>query len=442
MSLVARPDWDVDTDSTDSPPGPRPLPPPQGPPLAPVVPPAPEVGHNRLLCIRDSLAKGGYSEGVWKLILQGYKHPSDKKGTLRQYEKVWDNFVSFCERDTKRALSFEAKDVANFASKMFDDGATGTAVNAAITALDETRSVVDPSLPPLGEIQVIKKLRKAAKKRRPPKRKSTLPSSYFDPILIFKHLSRLGKDIKFSLDKMRTKVAALLLLDGGLRGNELCKIFIENLKLEGRKAEVKIPWTKEEEKIKWTFVTFHCSCVGSAQIKEEKKDEKADELWDYDLDFSDFEMAGPMWRLHACSFCTLKEYLKHPRVIKRRSNCPKETYESPEGKREGSPLLLTHKGPAKGIALQSLRKELKAVMKEAKVNHLWNVHDCRGACVSKLFNLGCSKRRCREYGRWTNSKTLDEHYIKLTSYREHALTNELVPTWELLRLKVTEVNES
>ena len=106
---------------------------------------------------------------MWELILQGYKHPSDKKGTLRQYEKVWSGFVGFCGKDTKRALSFEAKDVANFASKMFDDGATGSAVNAAITALDETRGVVDPSLPPLGQMQFIKKLRRAAKKRRPPR---------------------------------------------------------------------------------------------------------------------------------------------------------------------------------------------------------------------------------------------------------------------------------
>ena len=76
-------------------------------------------------------------------------HPSNKKGTLRQCEKVWVDFVGFCEKYTKRAMSFEAKDVANFATKMFENGATGSAVNAAITALDETRGVVDPSLPPL-----------------------------------------------------------------------------------------------------------------------------------------------------------------------------------------------------------------------------------------------------------------------------------------------------
>ena len=86
--------------------------------------------------------------------------------------------MGFCEKDTKRVLSFEAKDVANFATKMFEEGATGSAVNAAITALDETRGVVDPSLPPLGQIQIIKKLRRAAKKRRPPKRKSLQPPTF------------------------------------------------------------------------------------------------------------------------------------------------------------------------------------------------------------------------------------------------------------------------
>ena len=398
------------------------------------------MGHNRLLCLRDVLAKGGYSKGVWELILQGYKHPSDKKGTLRQYEKVWAGFVGFCGKDTKRALSFEAKDVANFASKMFDDGATGSAVNAAITALDETRGVVDPSLPPLGQMQLIKKLRRAAKKRRPPKRKSLQPNTYFDPLLIYRHLSRLGKDIKFSLDKLRTKVATLLLLDGGLRGNELCKVFVENIKLEDRKADIKLPWTKEEKEMKWTLLSIHCSCVGQAQFKEEKKEDE-DNL-DVRGDHSDFEMAGPLWRISSCSFCSLKDYLKHPRVKKRREKCPRESYEAVEGKREGSPLLLTHKGPAKGIALTTLRKEIKNVMLDANVDPFWHVHDCRGACVSKLFNLGCSKRRCREFGRWSNSKTLDDHYLKVAHYRERAHENNHVPTWELLRMKVTEVNES
>ena len=401
------------------------------------------MGNNRLSCLRELLAKGGYSKGVWDLILQGYKNPTDKKGTLRQYEKVWSNFVSFCGKDTKRALTFEAKDVANFATQLYEDGASGSAVNAAITALDETRGVVDPSLPPLGQIQVIKKIRRAAKKRRPPKKKSLQPKNYFDPLPIFKHLARLGKDIKFSLDKLRTKVATLLLLDGGLRGNELCKVFVENVILKARKAEIKIPWTKEESKQSWTSLSFHCSCVGHnlAQNKEEKKREDEDDL-DVRGDVSDFEMAGPLWRIASCSFCSLKEYLKHPRVVKRRSRCPKEAYEAPGGEREGSPLFLTHKGPAKGIALSTLRKEIKNVMKEAKINPIWQVHDCRGACVSKLFNLGCSKKRCREFGRWSNSKTMDDHYLKKINYKERAHVNEQIPTWELLRMKVTEVNES
>ena len=231
-------------------------------------------------------------------------------------------------------------------------------------------------------------------------------------------------------------------MDGGLRGNELCKVFVENVKLEDRKAEIKIPWTKEEKQIKWTFFSFHCSCVSinMAQIKEEQK-ESVDNL-DVRSDFSDFEMAGPMWRISSCSFCSLKTYLKHPRVMKRRLKCPKVPYEAPGGEKEGSPLLLTHKGPAKGIALTTLRKEIKNVMKEAKLDPVWHVHDCRGACVSKLFNLGCSKRRCREFGRWSESKTLGDHYLKVAHYKERAHENNNVPTWELLRMKLTEVNES
>ena len=373
---------------------------------------------------------------MWELILKGYKNPTDKKGTLRSYEATWRKFVEFCGKNTKRALGFDSKDVANFATKLYADGATGASVSAAITALDETRGIYDPGLPPIKDCAVIKKLRRAAKIRRPSKKKSSQPKSYFDPVVIFKYLAKLGKDIKFSADKMRTKVATLMLLDGGLRVNELTKIYVENITFGNRKVDVKIPWPKEERKSSWTYVSFHCSCV--AQIIAEEQRELDEE--DLRGDLSDFEMAGPLWRASSCSFCSLKDYIKNS--SKRRSNCSKESYESPQGQQEGSPLFLTHKSMAKGIAMKSLRKAIKQVMKQAGIDQIWTVHDCRGACASKLYNLGCTKRRCREYGRWTGSKTLDDHYLKIISYKERAQAYENLPVWELLRMTATQLDES
>ena len=64
------------------------------------------------------------------------------------------------------------------------------------------------------------------------------------------------KGTKLGMNQLRNKLALLLLLDGGLRLNELCKIFLENITLWDNKARIKVPWTKEEKKRSWTYFEF------------------------------------------------------------------------------------------------------------------------------------------------------------------------------------------
>ena len=356
---------------------------------------------------------------------------------------MWEKFLGFCGGNAERALLFEVKDVANFVSSLYNSGSSGSAVNAAISALDATRGVVSPDSLPLAQVSMIKALRGAAKKRRPSGKKANQPVSYFDPYTIFKHCSEIKEqgNKKAKLDPIRDKLATLLLLDGALRVNELSKIFVENIKLGDNKAQIKLPWTKEERSKKWTYIEFHCSCfavqkVGPVENKQEDQDE---------LDFEEpFRKSGPLWRTLCCSFCSLKFYLSNPRVIARRRKVKKIAYESPDGKlQEGSPLFITHRSTAGAIATKSLSKRIKLLMEEAGVDtKVWSVHSCRGAAVSKLYNMGCSKRRCMEFGRWSASSSLERYYLKQARFKEKSHLNKDLPSWELLRRKATLLNDS
>ena len=128
---------------------------------------------------------------------------------------------------------------------------------------------------------------------------------YFDPWVLFNFLSKLGtKENHCSVDKLRDKLATLLLLDGGLRVNELCKVFVENIKLslEDQKAEIKVSWTKEACEIKWTWLTFHCSC------RRQNLDSKRSD--------------GDLLRASCCSYCVLISDLEHKTAIFSHEHCP------------------------------------------------------------------------------------------------------------------------
>ena len=119
------------------------------------------MGNNRLSCIRRRLTEEGFTEDVLDVIIQAYKVPSDHKGTLRSYQNVWAGFVEFCGEDSDRALEFRREDCANFATKLFREGASGSAVDAAITALDSTRAVILPLSAFLGQDRVMASIRKS-----------------------------------------------------------------------------------------------------------------------------------------------------------------------------------------------------------------------------------------------------------------------------------------
>ena len=283
-----------DDEASSSPPASpeqRAVPPPQGDLSQP--PHAPQVADNRLSRIRNRLIKEGFSNAVFNLFVRKYKWPSDEKGTLKRYQDVWSSFVSFCQKDPERALEFRREDVSNFAAMLFDKGHSGSAVNAAITALDSTRAVILPLSPPLSQDSLIASIRKSAKLQRPPPRDS-LPPVYYDPLLVFKNLASSCKAVgKTRVHLLRAKVETLMLLDGGLRGNELCRVFTENIRLFPKRVDIKIPWPKEKKKKEWARISLHCSC--SAKKLENKMGGRNE-------DDAFTESDTPLWRRLCCSF--------------------------------------------------------------------------------------------------------------------------------------------
>ena len=354
------------------------------------------MADNRLSRIRNRLIKEGFSNAVFNLFVRKYKWPSDEKGTLKRYQDVWSSFVSFCQKDPERALEFRREDVSNFAAMLFDKGHSGSAVNAAITALDSTRAVILPLSPPLSQDSLIASIRKSAKLQRPPPRDS-LPPVYYDPLLVFKNLASSCKAVgKAKVHLLRAKLETLMLLDGGLRGNELCRVFTENIRLFPKRVDIKIPWPKEKKKKEWARISLHCSC--SAKKLENKMGGRNE-------DDAFTESDTPLWRRLCCSFCCFRSYYLHDTVRKRRSKCEKISYESMEGTKLGTPFLVTHKSKARLISLPSIRKEVASRLRGANIDPIWTVHSIRGAGVSKLYNLGVCMDRCVEYGRWSNRDT-------------------------------------
>ena len=146
------------------------------------------MGHSRLSSIRERLRREGFSDGVYRLILARYKHQDDDRSTLGGHQKVWENFIQFCGSPDK-ALDFKLPDIANFLSDMFDKGARGDRVSAAISTLELTRGFFQPESTRLADHPIIEKLRKAARIQRPPPKEVKL-EGYYDPYRILRSLAK------------------------------------------------------------------------------------------------------------------------------------------------------------------------------------------------------------------------------------------------------------
>jgi hypothetical protein len=113
-----------------------------------------------------------------------------------------------------------------------------------------------------------------------------------------------------------------------------------------------------------------------------------------------------------------------------------------DGLRKVKPFLVSHRGAATSLSIESLRKDLTEVMRQANIEEIWTPHDIRGAVASKLINLQAGDARVLQLGRWKSRRTLDLHYFKQAFYAEADPNNVKKPLRELLRMKVTQIDRA
>lgn len=351
--------------------------------------------------------RDGFTLDVFNLLLTKFKVPTERRGTLHSYQISWERFSKYCKENSLDRDSMQVKDIANFLAEEFKQGALGSKIDAHITALDMTRRFLVEDHTPLGQHQVIKDLRKAAKSRRPPPR-SMKPSTYFDPARIYLHLNMQAKSKQLKSADLRQKAEMLMVLDAAARGSDLYKICSDFITWKEKEVVVRAFWTKEEKVACLVPFTFHCSC----DVLE-----------------------------NACTVCTLKEYYNRIRVRNRRKKAKKMKINTPDGSKLCSPLLVSHRGKAAAISIGTIRKDLQGVMVRAGIDPVWTPHDLRGSVASKLINLQAGDERVMQLGRWKSRQTMMKHYFRRSFYIEASRDNEKKPLWKLLRETVRKVDE-
>ena len=303
--------------------------------------------------------------------------------------------------------ALEERDVANFIADKFGEGASGSKIDATITALDMTKKFQAGSHRPLAEAPVIRDLRRMAKKRRPPP-KSTKPSSYFDPAVIYQTISRNPTDNNLKSCDLRQKVEMLMVLDAAARGSDLHKISLAHMEWKEDSVVVNAFWTKEAKTPSWTPFLFKCTCS---------------------------------ILINACTFCSLREYKSRQRIVERRRKSAQITLTTGNGVLHCKPFLLSHRGKAAGISIETIRSDLQCLMTAAKLDARWTPHDLRGAVASKLWNLQAGEKRILSFGRWSSRTTFMKHYFKPAFYKEAGKRNAKKPIRLLNRLLVHKIDE-
>ena len=366
------------------------------------------MGDDRLQSIRGRLLEEGYSSKVCELLVKKFKVPSATKGTLRAYQDVWTEFSSYCRRNGRRREDLEETDVANFIAERYSSGgASGSKISATITALDMTKKFLMGAHRPLAEAPVIRDLRKMAKRRRPPP-KDKKPRSYFDPALIYRFIASNPTDRCLRSSDLRQKVEMLMVLDAAARGSDLFRTSATHMEWKTDSVVVYANWTKEEKNPGWTPLTFTCTCEA---LK------------------------------NACTVCSMREYKSRPKIAERRRKAQQITFESENGPVRGKPFLLSHRGKAARISIETIRKDLQHLMTAAKLDSRWTPHDLRGAVASKLYNLQAGEERVLSFGRWKSKHTFLKHYFKQAFYKEAGDHNARKPLRLLSRMLVHKIDE-
>ena len=308
--------------------------------------------------LREEYVKQGLNENTVELLLSSWK-----QGTKNQYNIYFKKYLKFCEENNIPVEDINVKNTLNFLSYLYENKLSYSSINcarSAISALSGEKNI--------GNDQRIKKLMRGIFINNP-----ALPrySVTWDPDIMLDFLKTLHPCQSLSLLQLSRKVAVLILLLSGRRGQEIVNIDVRNVRFI--KNEVKIT---SKELTKTSKINFHPTEIVLKQYEDEK----------------------------LCIFRYLAYYIQITKEF-RGSNGPFQ-------------LFLTTTAPHYPISRDTLSRWVKDSMKAAKIDtSIFHPHSLRSASTSKASKT-LSISTIKKCVGWKSSSTFLKFYRKEIGFKE------------------------
>ena len=249
--------------------------------------------------------------------------------------------------------------VARFLRTLEDSGLGFGAINAARCAL----SIILPQIngETVGKHEVIHWLLRSIYERNPPKPKY---SRFWDVSLVFKMLQSWPHNRHLDIKKLGFKVAILLLLITGHKGQTIVALSLNGLDLDNKEATFDLSTLLKSNRLGDPLSSIHVSA-----FKDDRK---------------------------LCIVSAIKEYLFKTKEL-----------------RNSRQLLVSFIKPHKGISRDTLARWTITVLKEAGIDtDRYASHSTRGAMASKAKLLGISVKRILAHAGWKTARSFARHYNK------------------------------
>ena len=169
--------------------------------------------------IRKQLYSAGLSKDATTIILSAWRG-----STLQQYRSYWARWFTFCHKRKISPLQVSVQVLITFLSQLFHQGLSYSAVNSARSAVVTLVSTCTDTSE-LGSSVLLQKFMKGVFASRP-----AVPKTYFtwDVALVLKFLKSLSPPKALNLLALSRKLATLLALLSGQRGQSLHLLRVED----------------------------------------------------------------------------------------------------------------------------------------------------------------------------------------------------------------------
>jgi integrase len=275
------------------------------------------------------------------------------------YTSVLKKWGLFCLEKKVKPLQPSIAQVVAFLSALENDGAGYAGINAARCALSLILPRVDGAT--IGKHDIVRWFIRSVYERRPPQPRY---SRFWDVKVVFDLFKSWPKNSLLSLKDLSMKLAVLLLLVTGQRGQVIVALNIEHMDLSRTEAIFDL-----DKLTKSNRLGDPLSTVGLDAFPE------CDKL---------------------CVLRTLKAYLRATVEL-----------------RSSTQLLVSFVRPHAAISRDTLARWTLAVLKKAGVDtDRYGSHSTRGALVSSARKLGVSVKALLNHAGWKSEVSFARHYHK------------------------------